>query len=71
MFHIIGNQNLVPEKSNHLSISAEYSHKRVNVPVMGFYNNIQDKITEVFNARKDTALYINVNHAGSGAVILA
>ncbi|MDR2980368.1 MAG: TonB-dependent receptor [Bacteroidales bacterium] len=63
MFRIMGNQNLVPEKSNHLSVSAEYSHKRMNVAVMGFYNNIQDKIMEVFNAREDTALYINVNHA--------
>lgn len=63
MFRIMGNQNLVPEKSNHLSLSAEYTHRKVNVAVMGFYNNIQDKITEVFNSREDTALYINVNHA--------
>lgn len=63
MFRILGNTDLAPEKSNHLSLSAEYSHKRVNVAVMGFYNNIRDKITEVFNTTEDTALYINVNHA--------
>ncbi|MDL2297398.1 TonB-dependent receptor [Bacteroidales bacterium OttesenSCG-928-B11] len=63
MFRIMGNQNLVPEKSNHLSFSTEYTHKRINVSGMVFYNNIQDKITEVFNSKEDTALYINVNHA--------
>lgn len=61
MFRLLGNPDLVPEKSNNVSLSAEYSHKRVNVSVMGFYNNIRDKITNLWmNAAQDTAMYVNV-----------
>lgn len=63
MFRIMGNPNLVPEKSNNVSLSAEYSRKKVNVSVTGYYNNIRDKITEVFNTTEDTALYVNVNRS--------
>ena len=64
MFRIVGNTKLTPEKSDNISLSGEYSHKRVNVSVMGFYNNIRDKITNMWmSVVQDTAMYINVNQS--------
>lgn len=61
MFIIAGDPDLKPEISDNFSLSAEYSRDRVNFSVIGYYNNIKDKITTIFNADRDTSYYTNIN----------
>lgn len=61
MFIIAGDPDLKPEISDNFSLSAEYSRDRVNFSVIGYYNNIKDKITTIFNADRDTSYYTNVS----------
>ena len=60
-FIIKGNPDLKPEISDNFMLSTEYSRDRVNFSVIGYFNNITDKIATIYNARKDTAHYTNVN----------
>lgn len=60
-FIIKGDPGLEPEISDNFTLSAEYSHDRVNLSVIGYYNRITDKIATVYNANKDTAFYSNVD----------
>ena len=62
MFRLMGNRDLVPEKSNNFTLSAEYSYKRFNVSATGYYNHIKDKITTVWGSL-DTVLHMNINKA--------
>lgn len=61
MFIIAGDPDLKPEISDNLSVSAEYSRDRVNFSVVGYYNNIKDKITTIFSAARDTSYYRNID----------
>lgn len=62
-FRVIGNPDLQPEISDNAALSAEYTRDRVNFSVVGYYNRIRDKITTVYNAGRDTALYTNIDRS--------
>lgn len=63
MFQLIGNPDLVPEKSRNISLSAEYTRKRFSASVIGYYNRIRDKISTVWNNAGDSSFYTNIGHA--------
>lgn len=63
MFQLIGNPDLVPEKSRNISLSAEYTRKRFSASVIGYYNRIRDKISTVWNNAGDSSFYANIGHA--------
>lgn len=67
-FQIIGDPNLKPELSNNFSLSAEYSRDRVNLSVIGYYNDINRKITTVYNSEAREAVYTNVDNSGIGGL---
>lgn len=67
-FRIIGNPDLKPELSNNFSVSAEYTRNRVNISVIGYYNDIHRKITTVYNSTDKTAVYTNVDNSGIGGL---
>lgn len=62
-FIVYGNPDLKPEISDNLTLSAEYTRDRVNFSVVGYYNKISDKIASVYNARRDTSFYTNIDHS--------
>ncbi len=49
IFNIYGNPDLKPEKSHNFTISAEYLKKDYNLTVSGFYNIVNDRITNIWN----------------------
>ena len=59
MFRLMGSDDLRPETSRNVSLSAEYTRGIVNVSVLGYYNFIKDQITTVWNQNEDTAFYVN------------
>ena len=63
IFQLIGNPDLVPEKSQNVSLSAEYSKGKFSASVIGYYNNIRDKISTVWNNAGDTSFYTNIGRA--------
>lgn len=63
IFQLIGNPDLVPEKSQNVSLSAEYSKGKFSASVIGHYNNIRDKISTVWNNAGDTSFYTNISRA--------
>ncbi|WP_297628478.1 TonB-dependent receptor [uncultured Rikenella sp.] len=63
MFQLIGNPDLIPEKSRNFSLSAEYTQKRVSASVIGYYNRIRDKISTVWNAAADSSFYTNIGRS--------
>ena len=63
MFQLVGNPDLVPEKSQNVSLSAEYSRGNFSASVIGYYNNIRDKISTVWNNAADTSFYTNIGRA--------
>lgn len=63
MFQLIGNPDLVPEKSRNVSLSAEYTRKRFSASVIGYYNRIRDKISTVWNNAGDSSFYTNIGHS--------
>lgn len=67
-FRIIGNPDLKPELSNNYNLSVEYSRDRVNLSVIGYYNDINRKITTVYNSENKTAVYTNVDNSGIGGL---
>lgn len=60
-FIIKGDPNLKPEISDNFSLSAEYTRDRVNFSVIGYYNQINDKIATIYNAKRDTSHYTNID----------
>lgn len=46
MFWIHGNPNLKAEKGLYSSLSVEFTHENFNASVSGYYNDIDDKITQ-------------------------
>jgi outer membrane receptor for ferrienterochelin and colicins len=63
MFRLVGNANLIPETSHNFNLSSEYWHKRVNASVVGYYNQINNKIQQVWNLQQDTAFHRNIDQA--------
>lgn len=63
MFRIIGNPDLVPETSHNFNGSAEYLHEKVNASFIGYYNEVNNKILNVWNLKQDTAFHKNVEKA--------
>jgi outer membrane receptor for ferrienterochelin and colicins len=63
MFRLVGSDKLSPEKSQNISVSAEYTKGIFNASVMGYYNYIKDQITTVWNEKEDTAFYVNYGSA--------
>ncbi len=59
MFRLVGSDDLAPEKSQNLSLSAEFTKGIVNASVIGYYNYIKDQITTMWNENEDTAFYVN------------
>lgn len=63
IFRVIGNEKLDPESSHNYSVSAEYTRKRVNFTVMGYYTRVRDKISTVYNTARDSSFYRNVGRS--------
>jgi outer membrane receptor for ferrienterochelin and colicins len=63
MFRMVGNPDLVPETSHNFNISSEYWHERVNASVIGYYNQIDNKIQYLWNMPQDTAFHRNIDQA--------
>ena len=59
MFRLVGSDDLRPETSQNVSLSAEYTRNIFNVSLLGYYNYINDQITTVWNENEDTAFYVN------------
>lgn len=65
-FTVYGNPDLKPEISDNVTLSAEYTRDRVNLSVVGYYNQISDKIASLYQAAKtpadkDTSFYTNID----------
>lgn len=63
MFRLVGNPDLIPETSHNFNLSAEYWHERMNASVVGYYNQVNNKIQQVWNLQQDTAFHRNVDQA--------
>lgn len=66
MFWVYGNPNLKAEKGLYSSLSAEYTKRQFNISASGYYNNIDNKITQydVINAYgANEKYYKNVSSA--------
>ena len=57
----IGNENLKPEKSDNLTLSAEYTNRNFSVSASGFYNHIRDMINYREFSKEETDRYNQEN----------
>ena len=57
----IGNENLKPEKSANLTLSAEYTNRNFSVSASGFYNHIRDMINYREFSKEETDRYNQEN----------
>ena len=67
IFTIYGNPQLKPEVSDNINTSVEWTHRRCNVTLMGFYNHVENRISTFWNQQLGGMLYSNmepVNIAG-------
>lgn len=62
-FIIKGDPNLRPEVSDNFTLSAEYTRDRINLSIIGYYNQIRDKIATIYNSNRDTAFYSNIDRS--------
>ncbi|PXY02098.1 hypothetical protein DF185_05490 [Marinifilum breve] len=62
MFQIVGNSDLKPETSNYFSFSLDFLNKKknLNVTVITSYNDIKDKIDNLF-ITEDVIKYLNMD----------
>ena len=60
IFMIYGNENLRPETSDNLQLSAEYTCGRYNVTVMGFCNFVENRISTAWNTALGGQSYVNM-----------
>ena len=69
MFMMIGNPDLKPETSHHVSLSTEYTKGIFNMSVSGYYNWFEDKITtymtedRIEGGRMNNMSYVNADSA--------
>lgn len=61
-FQILGNKKMRAEKSHNFTISSDYSHKKINLTLLGQYSTIKDKINAIWISA-DTIQYQNVGKA--------
>ena len=59
MFRVMGSDDLRPETSQNVSLSAEYTRNIFNISLIGYYNFVKDQITTMWNENEDTAFYVN------------
>lgn len=64
----IGNENLKPEKSDNLTLSAEYTNRNFSVSASGFYNHIRDMINYREFSKEETDRYNQENGADFASV---
>ncbi|MCD8305239.1 MAG: TonB-dependent receptor [Prevotella sp.] len=57
IFMIYGNQDLKPEQSHNLSLSAEYARSRYSITATAYYNILHNEISTLW----DTSLYSNLS----------
>ena len=67
-FQLVGNENLEPETSHNFSASGEYTRGRVNLSLVGYCNNIHDKIGTLYKNKQpgqlqDSSFYRNIGKA--------
>lgn len=60
IFMIYGNENLKPETSHNLSLSAEYIRGRYSLTATGFYNLVDNRITTAWNQSLGGMQYVNM-----------
>ncbi len=61
VFMIYGNEDLKPEVSHNFSLSAEYIKSRYNLTITGFYNLVDDRITNIWNTSLGGMEYANIS----------
>lgn len=61
MFRLVGSEDLVPEKSNNISTSLEYTKGRINTSVVAYYNSVYDQIATIWNTNQDSVFYRNID----------
>ncbi len=61
IFMIYGNPDLKPEKSHNFTLVAEYTKNSYNVTVMGFYNNVTDRIATAWDREVQGQVYVNMS----------
>lgn len=61
IFMIYGNPDLKPEKSHNFTLAAEYTKNSYNVTVMGFYNNVTDRIATAWDREVQGQVYVNMS----------
>lgn len=63
MFRLVGNPNLMPETSHNFNLSSEYWHEKVNASFVGYFNQVNNKIQNVWNMQQDTSFHRNIDQA--------
>ena len=61
IFMIYGNPDLKPEKSHNFTLAAEYTKNSYNVTLMGFYNNVTDRIATAWDREVQGQVYVNMS----------
>jgi outer membrane receptor for ferrienterochelin and colicins len=61
MFRLVGSEDLVPEKSNNISTSLEYTRGKINTSIVAYYNAVYDQISTIWNAKQDSVFYRNID----------
>ena len=59
IFMIYGNADLKPESSHNFQLSAEYTKKRFNVTVAGYYSMVDNRITTIWDDYQNGMAYVN------------
>lgn len=61
VFMIYGNPDLKPESSHNFSLSAEYIKNRYNLTVTGFFNQVDNRITNVWSNARNGMVFSNLD----------
>lgn len=68
IFMIYGNANLQPETSHNFQISADYTHRLLNVTLGGFCNLVDNRITTAWNDELKGQVYTNIGRVDIAGV---
>lgn len=60
VFMIYGNPDLKSETSHNFNLAVEYTHKSYNLTLMGFFNDVSNRITTVWNRDLAGMQYTNM-----------
>jgi outer membrane receptor for ferrienterochelin and colicins len=61
IFTIFGNPDLRSETSHNFMLSGDYTRRRWNLTVAGYFNSVDNRITTVFRAPRERE-YVNTDH---------